>query len=69
MTWETARYQAISPISCGSCSARRSRSIKAVVISAYHGHCAITGTKIRAGTVLSFPVHAWRAFAADIKKR
>ena len=30
---------------------------------------AVRDTKNRAGTVLSFPAHAWRAFAADVKKR
>jgi hypothetical protein len=30
---------------------------------------AVRDTKNRTGTVLGFPAHAWRAFAADIKKR
>jgi hypothetical protein len=30
---------------------------------------AVRDTKNRAGTVLTFPARAWRAFAADIKKR
>ena len=29
---------------------------------------AVRDTKNRAGTVLSFPARAWRAFAAEIKK-
>lgn len=30
---------------------------------------AVRDTKNRTGTVLSFPAHAWRTFAANIKNR